>query len=75
MSPPTTIDGGFAGELPYDDSEPGEEDPVLPDDELASLFTDGAAGRGMAIPIATALVLAVWAFHLRFLARASRPIP
>lgn len=75
LSPPTTIDGGFSDRLPYEDVEPGEEDPVLPDDELASLFTDGNAGRGMAIPIATALVLAVWAFHLRFLARASRPVP
>ena len=74
MSPPTTIDGGFSDRLPYDEVEPGEDDPVLPDDELASIFTDGEAGRGMAIPIATALVLAVWAFHLRFLARASRPI-
>jgi hypothetical protein len=71
---PTTVDGGFSEQLPYgQDTEPGEDDPVLPDDEMASLFTDGAAGRGMAIPIATALVLAVWAFHLRFLARASRP--
>ena len=70
---PTTVDDGFSDQLPYDASEPGEDDPVLPDDELASIFTDGAAGRGMAIPVATALVLAVWAFHLRFLARASRP--
>lgn len=73
LSPPTTVDGGFSDQLPYGEVEPGEDDPVLPDDELASLFTDGAAGRGMAIPVATALVLAVWAFHLRFLARASRP--
>ena len=75
VQPPTTIDDGFSDRLPYSDneSEPGEDDAVLPDDELASIFTDGAAGRGMAIPVATALVLAVWAFHLRFLARASRP--
>ena len=70
---PTTVDDGFSDRLPYSDSEPGEDDPVLPEDELASLFTEGTAGRGMAIPVATALVLAVWAFHLRFLARASRP--
>jgi hypothetical protein len=70
---PTTVDDGFSDRLPYSDTEPGEDDPVLPEDELASLFTEGAAGRGMAIPVATALVLAVWAFHLRFLARASRP--
>ena len=74
VSPPTTEDGGFSEELPYGSSEPGGDEPVLPDDELASAFSDGAAGRGMAIPVATALVLAVWAFHLRFLARASRPV-
>jgi hypothetical protein len=68
------IDEGFQEELPYGESEPGDEEAVLPDDEMASLFTDGAASRGMAIPVATALVLAVWAFHLRFLARASRPV-
>lgn len=70
---PTTVDDGFSDRLPYGDVEPGEDDPVLPEDELASIFTEGGAGRGMAIPVATALVLAVWAFHLRFLARASRP--
>jgi hypothetical protein len=74
LQPPTTADEGFSEELPYGDQEPGAEDPVLPDDELASAFSGGAAGRGMAIPVATALVLAVWAFHLRFLARASRPL-
>lgn len=66
----TTVDDGFDESLPY---EPGEEDPVLPDDEMASIVTGEAAGRGMAIPIATALVLAVWAVHLRVLARAARP--
>ncbi len=72
IAPPTTIDDGFEEALPYDeDVEPGEQEPVLPDDELASVFSDDSAGRGMAIPVATALVLAVWAFHLRFLARAA----
>lgn len=66
----TTIDDGFDETLPY---EAGEEDPVLPDDEMASIVTSEGPGRGMAIPIATALVLAVWAFHLRVLARAARP--
>jgi hypothetical protein len=66
----TTIDDGFDETLPY---EAGEEDPVLPDDEMASIVTSEVPGRGMAIPIATALVLAVWAFHLRVLARAARP--
>lgn len=69
--PPDT-DDGFDEVLPY--REPGEDDPVLPDDEMASLLTDDSAGRGMVIPIATALVLAVWAFHLRRLAKAARPL-
>lgn len=72
-SPPTTVDDGFSEELPFDEREGGEQDPVLPDDQLASAFYEGEAGRGLAIPVATALVLAVWAFHLRYLARAARP--
>lgn len=66
-------DAGFDDRLPYDDLEPGDDDPVLPDDELASSAFDEVAGRGLAVPLATGLVLAVWAFHLRFLARAARP--
>lgn len=69
----TTLDTGFDEDLPYDDAEPGTADAVLPDDEMASVFEDTTARRGMAIPVATALVLAVWAFHLRHLARAARP--
>jgi hypothetical protein len=30
-------------------------------------------GRGLVVPMATGLVLAVWALHLRFLARAAKP--
>lgn len=71
---PTTADDGFDDALPYEQEEAGAEDPVLPDGAMASITTDRAAGRGMAIPLATALVLAVWAFHLRLLARAARPI-
>lgn len=73
---PTTVDGGFDESLPYataEGAEPGDEDPVLPDDEMASIFTESQPGRGMAIPVAVALVLAVWALHLRMLAAASRP--
>ena len=73
-SPPTTVDGGFGQTLPFDDLEEGDADPVLPDDELASSIFEDEAGRGLAIPVATALLLAVWAFHLRYLARASRPV-
>lgn len=74
VTTPTTIDGGFEEDLPYDDREPGGEDAELPDDDLAAMFGEGGAGRGMLIPVATAVLLAVWAFHLRFLARASKPV-
>lgn len=72
-SPPTTLDTGFSETLPFEEQEAGSQDPVLPDDELASALYEDEAGRGLAIPVATALVLAVWAFHLRYLAKASRP--
>ena len=68
---PTTADTGFDETLPY---PAGEEDPILPNDAMASILTEGQASRGMAIPVATALVLAIWAFHLRMLARAARPL-
>lgn len=68
----TTADPGFEETLPYD-AEAGADDPVLPD-EMASTYTEDTPGRGMAIPVATALVLALWAVHLRLLARAARPL-
>jgi hypothetical protein len=68
----TTEDGGFDETLPYDPID-GPLEAERPDDELAAFFDGEGAGRGMAIPVATALVLAVWAFHLRVLARAARP--
>lgn len=72
LSPPTTADTGFTESLPY---EKGSKDAVLPGgDSLASVDTQGQAGRGLVIPVATALVLAVWAIHLRMLARAARPV-
>jgi hypothetical protein len=72
LSPPTTADTGFEESLPY---EQGPNDAVLPGGEsLASIDTHGQAGRGLVIPVATALVLAIWAVHLRMLARAARPI-
>lgn len=73
LSPPSPEDTGFSEELPFEEREPGEEDAVLPDDALASGPLDAAPGRGLVIPLATGLVLAVWALHLRFLARAARP--
>ncbi len=71
ISTTTTLDTGFNESLPY---EKGAENPVLPKDAMASIVTDGQPGRGMAIPVATALVLAIWAVHLRMLARAARPL-
>ena len=65
-------DPGYDEDLPYNPVD-GPAEAERPDDELAAFFTDEAAGRGMAIPVATALVLAVWAFHLRVLARAAKP--
>jgi len=69
LAPP---DEGFEDRLPYEDREPGEEEAVLPDD-LASGPFDQAPGRGLVIPLAVGLVLAVWALHLRFLARVAQP--
>lgn len=69
---PTTLDDGYDEELPYDPID-GPLEAEVPDDELAGFFTERAPGQGMVVPVATALVLAVWAMHLRALARAGRP--
>lgn len=71
-SSPGAGDPGYDQDLPYNAVD-GPLDAERPDDELAAFFNGEGAGRGMAIPIATALVLAVWAFHLRVLARAAKP--
>ncbi len=69
---PTTTDDGYAETLPYDEQgDPADGD--VSGDELAAIRTDGETGRSMVIPVATALVLAVWALHLRVLTRAARP--
>ncbi|MEO7572251.1 MAG: hypothetical protein ABIX10_07430 [Acidimicrobiales bacterium] len=76
LSPSGTEDVGFSEELPFedeDDEEPGQQDAVLPEDGQASAPFDAAPGRGLMVPVATGLVLAVWAMHLRFLARAAKP--
>ena len=67
LAPPA--DAGFDEQLPYD-PEPGD---ALASEELPSDSTESLPGRGLVIPMATGLVLAVWALHLRFLARAARP--
>lgn len=71
VAPPTTVDTGYEESLPYDLDSAGN--PILPGDEMASIYTEEEPGRGMAIPVATALVLALWAIHFRLLARAARP--
>lgn len=68
----TTVDEGYQEELPYGDRAP--EESALAEEDLSSVFADSEAGRGMVIPVATALVLALWAAHLRMLARAARPL-
>ena len=68
LAPP--VDTGFSEELPYD---LGDEDDELAGEELGSDPVESLPGRGLVFPIATGLVLAVWALHLRFLARAARP--
>ncbi len=56
-------------------AEPGDRDPVLPQDDLASgtvlqNFEDDAQDRrALMVPVAIGAVLLVWALHLRFLAR------
>lgn len=71
ITTPTTLDTGYADTLPYIEGAPQNG---LPGESLASITSEGQAGRGMVIPVATALVLAVWAVHLRMLARAARPL-
>ena len=71
----SAVDGGFDETLPYDVAEPGRPEAVVPADQVeAAGPLIGTSGRGLAIPIATALLLAVWAVHIRYLARASRPV-
>jgi hypothetical protein len=73
---PTTVDTGFDESLPFDpDRMVGPRDAVTPDDEFASLIFDEPEGAGLAVPAATAAVLAVWAMHLHHLNRLARQDP
>jgi hypothetical protein len=67
----TDPDSGYKQELDYGDQQlaGGEDD----GDGLSSFTYEDGGGRGMAVPVATGLVLAAWAFHLRYLARAAKP--
>jgi hypothetical protein len=68
----TVGDNGFNETLDYGDQQlaDGSEDGQ---DGLSSIYYGGAGGKGMAVPVATGFVLAAWAFHLRYLARAAKP--
>jgi hypothetical protein len=68
---PTTVDEGYDEQLDYGDES--IDDSALPSEESSSAFYENGPGKGMAVPVATGLVLFAWAIHLRFLARASRP--
>jgi hypothetical protein len=66
---PTTADT-FDEELPYGEGDPNASDAELPDDDLASvLYEDEEARRGLLVPVAGAMVLVVWAMHLRYLSK------
>ena len=71
---PTTLDTGFDELLPYDDDrEPGTRDAVLPADEneSASILYE-EAGAGVLVPVASALVLVMWAVHIRYINRLAK---
>jgi hypothetical protein len=80
--PTTTVDEGFEEELDYSDLEEGDEEATLPDDASSFLDSVTTPGSAILVPFAIAECLAVWAFHLRLLARridaaepAMTPIP
>jgi hypothetical protein len=66
-------DPGFDQKIDYGTGDGLAEEGSSGGDGLSSAFYEQGSGRGMAIPVATGFVLAAWAFHLRFLARAARP--
>ena len=73
-APAPVIDDTFDPELDYSDLETGPEEAIVPDD--ASLFevvSEDPVGTGLLVPGAVALCLAVWAGHLRHLARRATP--
>lgn len=73
ITTPTTSDTGFNEVLPYG-KRPTSSPDDLPGEGLSSISSGATPRRGMVIPVATALVLASWAVHLRMLARAARPL-
>lgn len=71
QGPNTTYDGGFSEEIDYSELlEEGDEEPTLPDDAASFLdFVPESTGSAILVPFAIAECLAVWALHLRYLAR------
>lgn len=66
---PQEQDDGYNPYLDYDREE-GDEHAVLPDDASSFLdFVPDSPGAAILVPYAIAQCLAVWAFHLRLLAR------
>lgn len=63
-------DGDYSTDLPYGDLAGGEGD----GEGVSSFYYESIEGKGMAVPVATGFVLAAWAFHLRYLAKASKPV-
>lgn len=66
---PVLDDGTFDETLDYDDEEPGELAAEVPDGADTFLDFVPSPGPGILVPFAIAELLAVWAFHLRYLAR------
>jgi hypothetical protein len=72
--PSAEVDTGFEPELDYPDVELGAPAAEVPDDAgLFSVVSDDPVGAGILVPGAVALCLAVWAGHLRHLARRATP--
>jgi hypothetical protein len=67
--PPGIIDERYSGTLDYREAEPGEAATVVPDDACSLLDFASSPGSGILVPFAIAECLAVWALHLRHLAR------
>jgi hypothetical protein len=69
----TSEDTGYDETLPYD-PEPGERDAVVPPGaEALQYLGDRDDGVALLTPFAVALMLAVWAAHLRYFGRLGRP--
>lgn len=74
ISPPPEFDPGFDPELDYSDAELGDEQAVPPADAgRFEVSEDPDLSASLLVPGAVALCLAVWAGHLRHLARRAAP--